>query len=113
MRNNYADRDAEAFFGDEEVNGSTVLSVTKAADPDQFWVVDWISIVAKTSDHLRIIFGDPADLASNTVWSVEFPTDAGFQHIRFDPPIYGQKNQQMTVHLSGGNGKRHLNVRYR
>lgn len=107
MRNNYADKDAEAYFFDVEKDNQDAAVLTVAGDADQFWVIDWVSVSARSGDHLEVTFGGV------TKYKAEFGSTE-FRHIEFTSPLYGGKGEEMVVTLSGsGSGKRHLNVRYR
>lgn len=107
MRNNYADKDAEAYFFDVEKDNQDAAVLTVAGDQDQFWVIDWVSISTRSGDHLQVSFG------GDIKYKAEFGS-ADFHHIEFTRPLYGEKGEEMIVTLSGtGSGKRHLNVRYR
>lgn len=96
MRNNYADNDAEAKFYRGATNDGADQTV-EAAQEDQFWVVDWVTITGGSGTTVQIKFG--ADIQ----WSASVQS-AGIEHFTFNPPLYSNgktKNEALVVNGTG------------
>lgn len=115
MQQNYADIHAQGLFAVQHGSGANAASVvTVDADPDHFWVLDWILLsysAPPTDGRLTVVIGGA------TLVDVAVAT-AGERMIQFDPPLYRSnqnKNESMVITLSaGGSGVTgRLNVRYR
>lgn len=117
MKNNYADCDAQPRFATAATASGTDAVVTLPADPDQFFVIDWISwsyAGAPTNGSLRVQIGGV------TVWQVDI-TVGGPGHLEFDRPLYtntraqGQpaRGEAVEVRLFNGGVANKVNVRYR
>lgn len=95
MRNNYADQDVEAKFKHITATGDI-----QAADADQFWVVDWITLSqGATGGTAQITYGD----ADTVVWEVALPAN-DIDHIIFGDGLYENgktKNRKLRVVLPG------------
>ena len=105
MRNNYADNDAEASFYRDTVTGSD--QTVEAAQEDQFWVVDWVTISGGSGSTVSIKFG------SDIEWSATIPS-AGIEHFTFNPPLYANgktKNEALIVNGTGSSAT--VCIRYR
>ena len=96
MRNNYADNDAEAkFYRGVVANGAN--QTVEAAQEDQFWVVDWVTITGGSGTTVSIKFG--ADIQ----WSASVQS-SGIEHFTFTPPLYANgktKNEALVVSGTG------------
>lgn len=104
MRNNYADQDAEAKFKHIVATGDV-----QAADEDQFWVVDWITLSQGAGGGTaQITYGDD----NTVVWEALLPAN-DIDHIIFGDGLYENgktKNRKLRVVLPT-NGK--ATIRYR
>ncbi len=93
MRNNYADQDAEAKF-----SHITSTSDIQAADSDQFWVVDWITLSqGATGGTAQITYGTD----NTVVWEGLLPAN-DIDHIVFGEGLYENdrtKNRKLRVVL--------------
>lgn len=112
---NYADVHAQPQFASKlDASANAAASVTIAADPDQFWVLDWIawSYDGTPSGSLTVSIG------GTVVFEVDVIT-GGQGLLRFDgAEIYNAaqtKNEALVVTLAAGGsgviGK--LQIRYR
>ena len=94
MRNNYADQDVEAKFKHFAATDTDV----QAADEDQFWVVDWITLSQGSGGGLaQITYGDD----DTVVWAADLPAD-DIDHIIFGDGLYENgktKNRKLRVVL--------------
>lgn len=94
---------APSVVGEIDASADAAATGTKAADEDNFWVVDWISFSYEggtPAGNLKVTVG------GTTVWEVDIETD-GHGHIEFTQPLVGSttKNQALAVVLgAGGSG---------
>jgi len=98
-------------FATNAAASGTDAVVTIAADPNEFWVLDWVSW--SYGDGLVAADGNlTISIGGVVVWQVDITT-AGPGHIEFEKPIYGAKNQAVVITLADGTAKNKVNVRYR
>jgi hypothetical protein len=106
MRNNYADNDAEASFGVITTDASN--QIIEAAQEDQFWVVDWVTISGEASGAktVSIKFGSDAEwtavVHANTV-----------EHFTFNPPLYANGRTKNEALIVNGTAGAIVSIRYR
>ena len=110
MRNNYADNDA----GARTLVDTSNATFTIAADPDQFHVIDWITVSGQGNGSLQIEYYD-ADGTSNPnkVWDVTFGGN-DIDHVLFGNGLYEvdtPKNRLVKITKSAGAMK--VCIRYR
>lgn len=109
MRNNYADRDAEPKFansGPNPIIGSVDVDI-EAANADEFWCVDWLTISSSGPCTWTLFLG------GTLVWVAEKHGSNQFEHIVFDPPLYrGVKNEKLRL-VGTGSGDHTYTIRYR
>lgn len=100
MRQNYADLEAQPeIIKKHDAAADAAATATKAANADQFWVVDWItwSYEGGTPTGNLIV-----TLGSTTVLDVDIVA-AGPGQLIFDKPLYvGTKNEALTITLAAG-----------
>lgn len=100
---------APQFATKSEALGTPAV-ITLAADPDEFWVLDWVSWsygADPANGNLRI------EIDGVVVWTEDITT-GGPGHIEFSRPIYNPaKNQSMVVTLADGGVANKVNIRYR
>jgi hypothetical protein len=110
MFNDYAELDANAYLATAATASGTNAEVAIAADPLQFWVIDWITWSYggnPTNGRLEVLIN------GTVVWQIDI-TVGGPGHIEFQKPLYrGVKGQAVTVRLNNGGVANKLNVRYR
>jgi len=108
MRNNYADNDAQPVCK-VVIGHATNATLVEAADPDQFWVVDYIAVDG--SGQVKIQYDSDRALPNTdpkVIFDYSFPT--GGDNILF-PPIYrGVKNEPLYV-VAPASAK--VSIRYR
>lgn len=116
MHSNYADLHAQPRFETKlDASADAAASITVAADPDNFWVLDWVAWSYS---------GDPTGgkctvtIGGATVFEVDV-TSGGPGLLNFDKhELYNQlqtKNQPLVVTLAAGGGSvvGKLQIRYR
>ena len=101
MRNNYADLDAAARTL-VQVVASDVLGdpvpIEIAANADQFWVIEYITVSASNSD-TTISYEDPDGSNRNIVWDVASHGN-DVDHVIFGSGLYEEntpKNRKVVV----------------
>lgn len=108
MRNNYADNDAQPVC--KVVLGNALnATLVEAADPDQFWVVDFIAVSGATGQ-VKIQYDSDRNLA-NTDPKVVFDYSFSAEDNIIFPPVYrGVKNEPLYI-VAPASAK--VSIRYR
>lgn len=90
--------------------GAAAVVLTLAADPAEFWVIDWVTwsyAGDPAAGHLQI------EIDGVVVWQIDI-TSGGPGHLEFECPIYAPvKGKALVVTLADGGIAGSLNVRYR
>ena len=107
MRNNYADNDAQPVCKVVPIpNGNPIL--VEAADPDQFWAVDFLSVSGVSgpvNGLVRIQYSASAN--TNLVFDYYLTDEDQFVF----PPLYrGNKNEPLYIVAPSGSK---VSIRYR
>jgi len=110
MNNNYADLDVMPVLSrDAEASGTPAI-VTIAADPEEFWAIDWIAwsyAGTPTNGNLQVTINGVV------VFSIDI-TAGGPGIFQFNRALYtGVKNQEVVITLADGGVANKVNVRYR
>ena len=100
MRNNYADLDAEArtLVQVVQADGSSPVPIEIAANADQFWVIEYITVSASNAD-TTITYKDPDGSNPNIVWDVASHGN-DVDHVPFGSGLYEQntpKNRKVVI----------------
>lgn len=110
MRNDYAELDANVYLVTTATASGTNAEVTIAANPSEFWAIDWITWSYggdPTGGKLEVLINGVV------VYQIDI-TVGGPGHIEFIKPLYtGVVNQVVVVRLTDGSVANKLNVRYR
>lgn len=106
MRNNYADNDAEAGFDVQETDGTDL--VIKAADEDQFWVVDWVTISGGSGGAKTVSIKFGADIE----WTAIVQAN-NVEHFTFTPPLYANGKTKNEALIVTGTSGATVSIRYR
>ena len=108
MRNNYADLDAGARTLVQVSNGT---DIEIAANADQFWVIEFITVSDSSGDTV-ITYKDPDDSNSNIVWDVASHGN-DVDHVLFGSGLYEEntpKNRKVAIAAPSG---AHICLKYK
>ena len=106
MRNNYADNDAEASFDVVSTDGND--EVIKAAEEDQFWVVDWVTISGGSGGQKTVSIKFGADIE----WTAILQANS-VEHFTFNPPLYANGKTKNEALIVNGTSGATVSIRYR
>ena len=106
MRNNYADNDAEARFEVETTDGTD--QPIEAAQEDQFWVVDWVTISGGISGAKTVSIKFGADVE----WTAIVQAN-NVEHFTFNPPLYANGKTKNEALIVNGTSGATVSIRYR